>query len=268
MSMRAEKTALVTGASSGIGAAFARLLAAEGYTPVLVARRTDRLTQVANEIRERTGTRCEVLTADLTDPKAPEWVVSQANEIVGGIDVLVNNAGLCRNETFAEAPWERAAGEIQLMVTAPTELIHRVLPHMRKRGWGRIVNISSVSALGPPGASLLYTGVKSYLLHTSQALDMELKPQGINLTALCPGQTRTEFHDVMGVREIADKMPGFMWQDADTVAAAGWKAVSKGKPVCIPGAMNGVMAYLTRPMTVNAAYSFGRKFNPFKDTAA
>lgn len=265
--METGKIALVTGASSGIGAAYARLLADQGCVPVLVARRKDRLAELATEIRDRTGARCVVLPADLTEPRAPEWVVSQAVELAGGIDVLINNAGLCRNQTFAGSSWEVVAGEIQLMVTATTELLHRVVPHMREHGWGRIVNLSSVSALGPPGESLLYTGVKSYVLHLSQSLDMELKPHGIHVTALCPGQTRTEFHDVMGVREVADGIPGFMWQQADRVAAAGWKAVSKGTPVCIPGAVNRLFAYMTKPVTVNTAYRMGRNLNPFKGTA-
>ncbi|WP_225726914.1 MULTISPECIES: SDR family oxidoreductase [unclassified Nocardia] len=265
--MSTTKSALITGASSGIGAAFARLLAAQGYGLVLVARRTDRLTELAGELRERTGARCAVITADLTEPKAPEWILTQARELGHETDVLINNAGLCANHTFANASWDSVAGEIQLMMTAVTELSHRVLPHMRERGWGRIVNLSSVSAFGPPGASLLYTGFKSYVLHMSQSLDMELKPQGIHVTALCPGQTRSEFHDVMGVREIADKMPGFLWQDADSVAAAGWRAVSRGRPVCIPGAANKFFAYMTRPMTVHTMYRFGRDFNPFKNTA-
>ncbi|GAA5089121.1 SDR family NAD(P)-dependent oxidoreductase [Nocardia iowensis] len=266
--MSASKTALVTGASSGIGAAFARLLAAEGYALVLVARREEKLAELATELREGNGVSCEVLAIDLTEPGAPEKIMAKMHELGRGIDVLVNNAGLCANHTFANASWESLAGEIQLMITAVTELTHRALPHMRERGWGRVINLSSVSAFGPPGQSLLYTGIKTYVLHMSQSLNMELAPQGIHVTALCPGQTRTEFHDVMGVREIADGMPGFFWQDPEDVAAAGWKAVSKGKPVCVPGGVNKIFTYMTRPMTVNMIYRFGRDFNPFKNTAA
>ncbi|GAB4588351.1 SDR family oxidoreductase [Nocardia sp. IFM 10818] len=258
---------MVTGASSGIGTAFARLLAERGYTPVLVARREDRLVELARELRDRHGADSAVIAADLTEPGAPEKILAKLDELGRGVDVLINNAGQCPNHTFADASWESLAGEIQSMMTAVTELAHRALPHMRANGWGRIVNLSSVSAFGPPGQSLLYTGIKTYVLHMSQSLDMELKPQGIHVTALCPGQTRTEFHDVMGVREIADKMPPFLWQSAEQVAAAGWKAVSDGTPVCIPGTANKVFAYLTRPMTANVMYRFGRDFNPFKGTA-
>ncbi|WP_028477018.1 SDR family oxidoreductase [Nocardia sp. CNY236] len=265
--MSTSKTALITGASSGIGAAFARLLAAEGYTPVLVARRADRLAELATELRNQHGVHSVPITVDLAETGAAEKIMSTLQEFGLGVDVLINNAGQCPNHTFADATWESLAGEIQLMMTSVTELTHRVLPHMRERGWGRIVNVSSISAFGPPGESLLYTGIKTYVLHMSQSLNMELAPQGIQVTALCPGQTRTEFHDVMGVREIADKMPTFLWQTADAVAAAGWKAVSAGTPVCIPGVANKVFAYLTRPMSANVMYRFGRDFNPFKGTA-
>ena len=115
--------------------------------------------------------------------------------------MLINNAGLSGKTAFAETPWPKLAAEIQLMVTAVTELCHRVLPGMRERGWGRIVNLSSLAAFSPPGASLLYTGIKSYVLGMSQSLDMELKPQGIHVTALCPGFTHSEFHDTMGTRD-------------------------------------------------------------------
>ena len=260
-----NRTALVTGASAGIGAAFARHLAAEGYALLLVARRIDRLQELAAEITALQGVRCDVFAADLNEPAAPAAIMAFAEEQGIGIDVLINNAGLSGKTAFADTPWSKLAGEIQLMVTAVTELCHRVLPGMRERGWGRIINLSSLAAFSPPGASLLYTGIKSYVLNMSQSLDMELKPQGIHVTALCPGFTRSEFHDAMGTRAAADKLPGLLWQDADEVVREGWAAVIKGKPVCVPGLVNKVVASTLRPLPVAVQYHIGNRLNPFKE---
>ncbi len=260
-----QRTALITGASAGIGAAFARHLAAEGYALLLVARRVERLQELAAELTAQYGVRCDVFAADLNDPAAPAAIMAFAEQQGIAIDVLINNAGLSGKTAFADTPWHKLAAEIQLMVTAVTELCHRVLPGMRARGWGRIINLSSLAAFSPPGASLLYTGIKSYVLGISQSLDMELKPQGIHVTALCPGFTRSEFHDTMGTRDAADKLPGLLWQEADEVVREGWNAVMKGKPVCVPGLVNKVVASSMRPLPVALQYHLGNRLNPFKE---
>lgn len=260
-----SRTALITGASAGIGAAFARHLASEGYALMLVARRVDRLKELADELAAKHGVRCDVFAADLSDPAAPEQIMAFAQAQGIAIDVLINNAGLSGKSAFADTPWPKLAAEIQLMVTALTELCHRVVPGMQERGWGRIINLSSLAAFSPPGASLLYTGIKSYVLGISQSLDMELKPQGIHVTALCPGFTRSEFHDNMGTRDAANKLPAMLWQEADEVVREGWQAVMKGKPVCVPGVVNKVVASSVRPLPVSLQYHLGNKLNPFKE---
>ncbi|MEV0247361.1 SDR family oxidoreductase [Nocardia sp. NPDC050712] len=260
------RTALITGASAGIGTAFAHHLAAGGYQLLLVARRGDRLKELAAQLAERHEVRCEVFAADLTDPAAPTAVLDHADQQGLNIDILINNAGLSGKTAFADTPWEVLAGEIQLMVTAQTQLAHLVIPGMKERRWGRIVNLSSVAAFAPPAASLLYTGIKSYVLNTSQALDMELKPHGIHVTALCPGFTRTEFHDVMGTRGRADHLPGILWQQPDAVVAEGWAAVMKGKPVCVPGTVNKISAAAMKPLPIRLGYLAGKTFNPFKNS--
>ena len=260
-----HRTALVTGASAGIGACFARHLASEGYSLLLVARREERLHALAAELVAAHGIRCDILAADLNDPHAPEAIMDFAAGQGLTIDVLINNAGLSGKTAFADTPWQALAGEIQLMITAVTELCHRVLPGMRERGWGRIINLSSIAAFSPPGASLLYTGIKSYVLNMSQSLDMELKPQGINVTALCPGFTYSEFHDTMGTRSAADKLPGILWQQPEDVVREGWNAVMNGKPVCVPGTVNKMIASSLRPLPVSVQYYLGRTLNPFKE---
>ena len=256
--------ALITGASAGIGAEFARYLASQGYGLYLVARRTERLETLAQELRDAHGVRSEIFGADLTDPEAPRRIVEHAMSIGLPIDILINNAGLSGKSAFAETPWLALGGEIQVMVTALTELCHRVLPGMRERRWGRIINLSSTAAFAPPGASLLYTGIKSYVLAISQSLDMELKPQGIHVTALCPGFTRSEFHDAMGTRGQADKLPGILWQEAAEVVREGWSAVMAGKPVCVPGTVNKLMTSTMRPLPLGLQYQLGKRLNPFK----
>ncbi|MCV7432478.1 SDR family NAD(P)-dependent oxidoreductase [Mycolicibacterium bacteremicum] len=259
-----RRAALITGASAGIGAAFARHLAAEGLDLLLVARRAERLEELAAELGQAHGVRCEVFAADLTDPAAPAAITDHAGRIDLPIDVLINNAGLSSSTTFSNTPWESVAAEIQLMVTAPTELAHRVIPGMKDRRWGRIVNLSSLAAMSPPGGGLLYTGIKSYVLDVSQSLDMELKPHGIHVTALCPGFTHSEFHDVMGTRDAADRLPGFLWQQPEPVVREGWAAVTKGNPVCVPGTVNKVAAAAMRPIPQRIQYYLGRDLNPFK----
>lgn len=258
------RTALITGASAGIGAAFARHLATEGHNLVLVARREERLTALADELGSRHDVRCDVLVADLTDNRAPRAIVERTQSLGIDIDILINNAGMSGNSSFADAPFEDLAAEIQVMITAVTELAHLTVPGMKQRGYGRIVNLSSLAAFMPPAASLLYTGIKSYVLSVSQALDMELRPHGINVTALCPGFTRSEFHDVMGTRDATSTLPSILWQNPEDVAREGWRAVDDGKPVCIPGVVNKVAAAAVKPVPTRVGYYLGKTLNPFK----
>lgn len=262
--MSTRRTALITGASAGIGATFARHLAAEGYDLLLVARRAERLHALAEELAAAHGVRCEVFAADLTDPAAPAAIVAHAEAQGMPVDFLVNNAGLSGKDKFLDSPWAALSGEIQLMITAVTELAWRVAPGMKARGWGRIINLSSIAAFAPPAESLLYTAIKSYVLNMSESLDMELKPHGVHVTALCPGFTWSEFHDVMGTRDTTNKFPDFLWQQPEDVVREGVAAVMKGKPVCVPGTVNKVMAAGMRPVPESLRYVLGKTFNPFK----
>jgi len=259
-----NRCALITGASAGIGATFARFLAAEGYDLLLVARREERLRDLATELTAAYNIRCDVFAADLTDPTAPRAIIAYAKQQHLTIDFLVNNAGLSGSKLFVETPWSELAGEIQLMITAVTELARLVAPDMKARGWGRIINLSSIAAFAPPAASLLYTGIKSYVLYMSESLDMELKPHGVNVTALCPGFTYSEFHDVMGTRTAANSLPAILWQQPEEVVSAGYSAVMKGKPVCVPGTVNKLVTASMRPIPETVRYFLGRTLNPFK----
>ncbi len=263
--MTPSRTALVTGASAGIGAAFAQVLAADGLDLVLVARRREKLQSLAQELTARHGVRVEVLSADLSDPGAPRSIVDSVHELGLQVDVLVNNAGSSGNTAFAESEWAPLAAEIQVMVTAVTELAHLVVPGMKERGWGRVINLSSLAAFSPPGESLLYTGIKSFVLDVSQSLDMELKPYGVHVTAVCPGFTHSEFHATMGTSEAAAKLPKVLWQEADAVAREGWAAAQAGKPVCVTGRVNKVLSHVMRAVPYRVQYELGRTMNPLKD---
>lgn len=263
--MTQSRTALVTGASAGIGAAFAHVLAADGLDLVLVARRREKLQSLAQELTARHGVRVEVVSADLSDPGAPRSIIDSVHELGLQVDVLVNNAGSSGNTAFAETEWSALAAEIQVMVTAVTELAHLVVPGMKERGWGRVINLSSLAAFSPPGESLLYTGIKSYVLDVSQSLDMELKPFGVHVTAVCPGFTHSEFHETMGTSEAAAKLPKMLWQEADAVAREGWAAAQAGKAVCVTGRVNKVLSHVMRAVPYRVQYELGRTMNPLKD---
>ncbi|WP_439030063.1 SDR family NAD(P)-dependent oxidoreductase [Gordonia terrae] len=261
-----RRTALITGASAGIGKTFASHLAAQGYDLMLVARRAERLDELSAQLHGDHGVRCDVFAGDLSDPATPAAIIERAEELGLGIDVLINNAGMSLSTKFAETPWEEVAGQLQLMLTSLTELSHRVTPGMKERGWGRIVNLSSITALLPPAEGLLYSAIKSYVLLMSQSLDMELKPHGIHVTALCPGFTRSEFHDAMGAetRKTADRLPGVLWQEPEDVVKEGWNAVMKGDAVCVTGTVNKLATAAVRPIPPGVQYFLGRTLNPFK----
>ncbi|HEX7758097.1 MAG TPA: SDR family oxidoreductase, partial [Caulobacteraceae bacterium] len=217
------RLALVTGASAGIGAAFARLYARHGYDLALTARREGRLRELSDEIRLSHGVEVLIIPADLADPKAPDAILAEIAANGRDVDALVNNAGYGMPGAFAAAPWEEHARFIQVMVTAPCELAHKVLPGMQERRFGRIVNVASLAGLAPggPGATL-YGASKAFMVRFSQSLHQELAGAGVHVSALCPGFTYSEFHDANQTRaQINDTVPAWLWMGADEVAAAG-----------------------------------------------
>lgn len=233
------RRALVTGASAGIGAAFARALAARGHALVLTARRAERLDALAAELRERHGIDAVALPTDLADPQAPARLVAELERRGLPIDVLINNAGYGVPGTFEASSWQRHADFIQVLMTAPTELAHRLLPGMRARGYGRIVNVASLAGHLPGSTGhTLYAASKAYLIKFSQSLALENRARGVHVCALCPGFTYSEFHDVTGARALVSKMPAYMWMDADTVAVQGLDAVERGDIVYVNGHVN------------------------------
>jgi len=230
---------LVTGASSGIGAAFARQLAALGHDLVLTARRVDRLEAMAAELRERHATQVTVLPHDLADPAAPQALCDELDRRGLRVDWLVNNAGYGVPGTFVANEWATHADFLQVLLAAPTELAWRLLPGMRQRGHGRVINVASLAGHVPgPAGHTLYAASKAYLIKWSQSLALENHTAGVNVCALCPGFTWSEFHDVTGTRDKMNRLPGFMWLSAEEVVRQGIAAVERGDAVYIPGRVN------------------------------
>lgn len=242
----ARRLALITGASAGIGVAFARALAAQGHDLALTARRRDRLEALADELRARHGIDVMTIAADLADPAAPAALTGALAAEGRAADILINNAGYGLPGGFGANSWADQAATLQVMLIAPTELAHRLAPGMRQRGYGRIVNVASVAGMTPGGVGL-YGPVKRYLIGLSQSLHMECAGTGVHVSALCPGLTWSEFHDVNGMREpLSRATPRWLWMTAEAVVEAGLGAVEKNQPVCVPGAVNKVMAGLAR----------------------
>lgn len=243
-----RRLALVTGASAGIGAAFARILAQHGYDVALTARRADRLEQLADEIRLRFGVETLMFPADMADPETPARLLEHLAAHGRSVDALINNAGYAIPGIYAETAWEDQARAVQVMLTAPCELAHRLAPGMAERRFGRIVNVASLAGLIPGAAgATLYGATKGFLVKFSQSLHLEMAQAGVHVSALCPGFTYSEFHDVTGSRDlVAQSTPSWLWMGADEVAAAGYEAMEANRPVCVPGAPNKIIAAVAK----------------------
>lgn len=235
----ANRFALVTGASAGIGAAFARELAARGASLVLTARRADRLESLAVELREKHHVRVECIAADLADPAGVEKLCVEIAHRGIAIDILVNNAGYGVPGNFLAPSWQTHADFFRVLMTAPCELVYKLLPGMQQRGYGRILNIASLAGHIPGSAGhTLYGASKAFLIKFSQSLALENTTTGIKVCAVCPGFTYSEFHDVTGTRGIVSKMPKRMWMQASDVARIGIDAAERGEIVCVTGRLN------------------------------
>lgn len=244
--------ALVTGASSGIGAEIAREYARRGVPLVLTARRVERLEALAAELRSRVDV--QVIASDLAEPSAPARLLAELDARGIEIRILVNNAGYGVPGRYLASDWTAHAAFLQVMVGAVSELTWRLLPSIRRFDQGRILNVASFAALMPAAdGQTLYAPAKSFLLKFSEALALENADRGVHVTALCPGFTRSEFHDVTGTRAKMRVSPA-MWLDTAAVARFGIEACERGQILAVPGwryrLLGGIAKLLPHPLAM------------------
>ena len=245
------RTALITGASSGIGAEFARQLAGRGYALILVARRTERLSALAAELRDRHGVSAEPLVADLSTTDGIDKVAARLAEL-STLALLVNNAGFGISGSLAGAELQGQLDMLNVHVVAAMRLSHAALSGMITRGSGGIINVASLAAFMALPGEINYCATKAYLVTFSQALAAEVRRKGVRVQALCPGFTITEFHDEPG-RPGAGRegYPRFLWGSSQAVVADSLRALDRGQVVCVPGFINRMIRLLTRTGLVN-----------------
>lgn len=236
--------ALVTGASSGIGEVFARKVASQGTNLVLVARRADRLEELAEQVRKEHGVEAEVLAADLSDPDGVAAVEERLRQVERPVDLLMNNAGFGTRGLFYELDVEKEEEEIRLNVLALVRLTRAVLPVMVAREHGGVVNVSSLGSFQPVPMMATYAATKAFVTSFTEALAEEVRGTGVKVVALCPGFTRTEFGDHVGAESAG--VPEFLWMDAGPVVDSALSALDHGRVIAIPGFLNQATAATTR----------------------
>lgn len=231
---------LITGASSGIGAAFARAYAAKNVDLILVARRERNLAELAKELHTEFNVDVEIIACDLANADTPGRIKQALEARNLSVDILINNAGYGVPGTFAENSWETHLASNQVMVTAVAELTHMFVPSMIKQNAGAVINVASIAGLIPASAGhTLYGAVKAWMIRFSEALADEVSQNNVKVVAVCPGFTYSEFHDVTGTRESVASLPEIFWLSAGEVVEQTIKSLeTKTKTVFVPGKFN------------------------------
>lgn len=235
-------TCLVTGASSGIGVELARLLAARGRGVTLVARREDRLRELAGELSEAHGVRVEVLACDVGDAAERERLGSELERLGLVVDVLVNNAGFGSAGRFQSLDPEREAQMVRVNVEAVVALCGAHVPAMVLRGRGAVLNVASTAAFQPVTRQVTYAASKAFVLSFTEGLSSDLHGTGVSVTALCPGPVKTEFFQASGMHDAFDGVPDFVWTTPEETARAAIDGLERGSRVVVPGIANRVGA--------------------------
>ncbi|AXL90468.1 short-chain dehydrogenase [Streptomyces sp. CB09001] len=254
-------TALITGSTAGLGAAFARRLAADGHDLVLVARDTERLREQATELHDRHGIEAEVLTADLSADAGIDAVAARLSDRRNPVDLLVNNAGFGNKGRFLDVPMADELTMLKVHCEAVLRLTSAAVEAMRERGRGGVVNVASVAAFLPRGT---YGASKAWVVQFTQGVAKDLAGSGVRLMALAPGFVRTEFHERAGMG--TDNIPNWMWLDADNVVAAALADLSRGKSLSIPDprykTLMGAAKLVPRGLLGGITSRTGRKYGP------
>ncbi len=253
-----KKTALITGASGGLGLSFVNIFAADGYDLVLVARNAERLDEIKKEIEAKYGVAVLTVPKDLCSDTGASEVFEATKSANITVDVLVNNAGFGDFGEFYKSDLAKQVRMVDLNCIALMELCHLYLPEMVKHGEGKILNVDSIAAFQPGPLMSTYYATKAFVLSFSQALTRELKGTGVSVTALCPGPIRTNFDTAAELGESGLFKNLKVW-DPDTVAQFGYKNMKKGKPVCVCGFVNKIIVFSNRlaprALVRNAVYN-------------
>jgi len=239
-----DSTALVTGASSGIGRAIAIELARRGSGVVLVARRKERLEALADEVRTRFGVHAEVEVVDLSRPEAPEELVRRREAADIQVDILVNNAGFGIHRAFLETPWERQRAMLSVNVVALTELTRLLVPPMVARGTGKVMNVASIGAYLPVPGYAVYASAKAYVRNFTEALDAELSGTGVRAIAISPGSVRTEFLETAELE--LNRVGDLLTMSAERCASIAVTRMLGGRRTLVPGYLNALGMWLLR----------------------
>ncbi|MBT5217638.1 MAG: SDR family oxidoreductase [Gammaproteobacteria bacterium] len=258
MSEQTRKTVLITGASSGIGEAFAQVFLEAGFNLVITARRMNRLEDLKVKLLKNSDARIDLISMDLSKLEAPKYIHQYCVDNEIHIDALVNNAGYGNTGKFEEMEWERHQNFLQVMVNTIVELTYLFLPSMVNNGYGRIINVASLAPFIPsPDMAGLYSPVKIFQIKFSESIHLQYLDKGIHCSAVCPGLTRTEFHIAAGMDEVA-KAPKWLWMDSKTVARQGLDAVMNGKMILINGRLNKFFAILAKIIPQSISRSIAR----------
>ncbi|HEU4974764.1 MAG TPA: SDR family oxidoreductase [Baekduia sp.] len=257
-----ESTALVTGASSGIGADLARQLAARGHGVVLVARRADRLEALAEELRAQHGVRAEALACDLADPEARDALPGRVEALGLTVDVLVNNAGYGSAGQFVDLDVAAETDMVRLNCEAVVALSGAYAPQMAQRGRGAILIVASSAGMQPIPGQATYAASNAFALSFSEALHTELGPRGVAVTALCPGPVNTEFAARAGLSEAFAQVPRFARVSSEDCARAGIEGLARGRRVVVPGAPIKVMTIAGHHTPRSVLLPLMRRFYP------
>jgi uncharacterized protein len=241
-----SSTALITGASSGIGAAIAAELASRGQNLTLAARREGKLTELASELHDRHGVRAGVVACDLGEEDERARLEARIEELGLEVEILVNNAGFGYAGDFVDGERQRQVDMVRLNVEAVVDMTGRYLPAMVRRGRGGILNVASTGGFQPMPKSATYGASKAFVLSHTEALHQELRGTGVSMTALCPGPVRTEFSDAAGLDNANEKGPGFIWTSVDDVAKQAVDGIASNKRTVVPGLLNQAGTYAGR----------------------
>jgi short-subunit dehydrogenase len=259
-----DSAALVTGASSGIGADVARSLARRGHGVVLVARRADRLEDLARELHDGHGVRAETIACDLSDAAARASMVEQIKVLGLKVEVLINNAGFGSGGLFQELDQERELQMVRLNVDAVVDLCGRYVPEMVRAGRGAVLNVASTASFQPLPKQATYAASKAFVNHFTDALHADLRGTGVIATCLCPGPVKTEFPDAAGIEEAADGLPGIFWTQSKDVAEDGVEGLERGKRQVIPGPLNRATAIGGQHVPRGILLALGSRLYPIK----